>query len=73
MPIEGILVEAGGDVMFMPDTELNTGYFGLTGNIGFGTPGKEFHAGWGTTVTVPHTKFNIFDVARAVYVRIMEW
>ncbi len=71
--IEGVPVAAGGDVMFMPDTELNTGYFGLTGNVGFGTPGKEFHTEWGTTVTLPNTQFNVYEVARSVYIKIMEW
>ena len=72
-PIEGVLVAAGGDLMFMPDPAMNTGYFGLTGNLGFGTPGAEFHAEWGTTDTLPSTRFNVFDVARSVYIRIMEW
>ena len=73
MPIEGVPVAAGGDVMFMPDPELNTGYFGLTRNVGFGTPGKEFHVEWGTTVTIPYTQFNVYEVARSVYIKIMEW
>ena len=59
--------------MFMPDPALNTGYFGLTGNVGFGTPGKEFHVEWGTTVTLPHTQFKVYEVARSVYIKIMEW
>ena len=73
VPIEGVPVAAGGDVMFMPDPALNTGYFGLTGNVGFGTPGKEFHVEWGTTVTLPYTQFNVYEVARSVYITIMEW
>ena len=28
---------------------------------------------WGTTVTLPYTKFNVFDGARKVYNKIMEW
>ena len=71
--VDGVPVAAGGDVMFMPDTELNTVYFGLTGNVGFGTPGKEFHVEWGTTVTLPYTQFNVYEVARSVYIKIMEW
>lgn len=59
--------------MFMPDPALNTGYFGLTGNVGFGTPGKEFHVEWGTTVTLPHTQFNVYEVTRSVYIKNMEW
>ena len=73
VPIEGVPVAAGGDVMFMPDPALNTRYFGLTGNVGFGTPGKEFHVEWGTTVTLPYTQFNVYEVARSVYIKIMEW
>ena len=73
VPIEGVPVVAGGDVMFMPDPALNTGYFGLTGNVGFGTPGKEFHVEWGTTFTLPYTQFNVYEVARSVYIKIMEW
>ena len=46
---DNVIAGVGGDVMFMPDPALNTGYFGLTGNVGFGTPGKEFHVEWGTT------------------------
>ena len=72
VPIEGVPVAAGGDVMFMPDPALNTRYFGLTGNVGFGTPGKEFHVEWGTTVTLPYTQFNVYEVARSVYIKIME-
>ena len=73
VPVEGIPVAVGGDVMFMPDAELNTEYFGLTGNVGFGTPGMEFHVEWGTTVTLPRTQFNVYEVARSVYIKIMEW
>ena len=71
--INGIPAAVGGDIMIMPDQELNTEYFGLTGNVGFGTEGKEFHVEWGTTITAPSTQFNIYDVARSVYDKIMEW
>ena len=70
-PVEGVPLAAGGDIMFMPDE--NTGYFGITGNKGLGSPGKEFHVEWGETITFTETQFNIFDVARDVYIRIMEW
>ena len=73
VPVEGIPVAAGGDVMLMPDTELNTGYFGLTENIGFGTPGKEFHVEWGETTTISCTQFNIYDISKFIYIKIMEW
>ena len=66
-------VSAGGDIMYMPDSELNTGYHGLTGNIGLGSPGKELHFECGTTTTLANTYFNVYDVARSIYIKIMEW
>lgn len=71
--VGGVPVAAGGDIVFMPDTELNKGYFGLTGNIGFGTPGVEAHVEWGNTSTFTATRFNVFDIARDIYNMIMEW
>ncbi|MGN1452076.1 MAG: RHS repeat-associated core domain-containing protein [Eubacteriales bacterium] len=73
VPIEGVPVAAGGDVMFMPAPENNTGYFGITGNVGLGTPGKEVHVEWGTTVTQPYFQVNVYEAARYVYIVIMEW
>ena len=72
-PVGGIPAAAGGDIVFMPDAELNKGYFGLTGNIGFGTPGAEVHVEWGNTSTFSTTRFNVFDIARGIYNMIMEW
>ena len=72
-PVEGVPLAIGGDVMFMPDTLLNKGYFGLTGNLGFGTPGTEFHVEWGSTATWNSSRFNVFDVAREIYLKILEW
>lgn len=71
--IDGVQVAAGGDLMFMPDDQQNTVYFGATGTLGVGTPGAEVHVEWGKTITVPQTQFNIFDVAKKVYTKIMEW
>ena len=73
VPIGGFPVAAGGDVMFMPDSERKTRYLGLTGNAGLGTPGTEFHVEWGTTVTLSKTQFNIYEIARSAYIKIMEW
>ena len=42
-------------------------------NVGFGTPGSEFHVEWGETATWNQTQFNVFDVAKGIYVKIMEW
>ena len=71
--VEGIPIAVGGDVMFMPDEELNTGYFGLTVNTGFGTPGSECHVEWGATGTIKRSVFNVFDIAQDIYISIMEW
>ena len=73
VPIEGIPVAVGGDVMFMPAPENNTGYFGITGNVGLGTPGKEVHVEWGATVTQPYFQVNVYEAARYVYIVITEW
>ncbi len=73
VPIEGVNVAAGGDVMFIPDKELNDVYYGLSKNFGWGSPGQEFHVEWGQTATLTQTQFNIYDIARTVYNRIMEW
>ena len=64
---------AGGDFNIIPDSALNTTYLGATTNVGFGTPGGEFHVEWGETATWNATRFNIFDVAENVYIKIMEW
>ena len=73
--VKGIPIVIGKDIMFMPDSELNTGYFGSTTNIGlgFGLPGGEFHVEWGETATWKSTQFNIFDVAKVAYDKTMEW
>ena len=55
----------------IPDSILNTAYLGATANIGFGTPGGEFHVEWGKTWNV--IRFNVFDVAEDIYIKIMEW
>ena len=46
---------------------------GVVGGLAAGSPGGEFHVEWGTTNTLPKTKFNIYDIARYVYIKIMEW
>lgn len=55
--------------------ERNKTYYGgtLTGGFAWGEPGGEFHVEWGTTVTLPKTQFNIYDVAKSVYIKIKEW
>ena len=73
VPVYGIPLAAGGDFSIIPDTELNKTYFGATTNMGLGTPGGEFHVEWGETATWNQTQFNVFDVAKTIYIKIMEW
>ena len=71
--IYGVPVSSGGDVNIIPDDELDKVYFGATFDAGLGTPGGEFHVGLSDTVNVEHARFNIFDIANALYIKIMEW
>ena len=73
VPVYNVPIAAGGDVNIIPDEALGTTYYGLTGNLGFGTPGGEIHAEWGNTATWGITKFNVFDMANVGYIKIMEW
>ena len=70
-----IPVTAGADFNIIPDsTDSSKYYYGATKNAGIGgSPGTEFHVEWGTTGTWEATKFNIFDVAENIYIKIMEW
>ena len=73
MPVEGVPFAAGGSVMIIPDETENATYFGLTQNVGAGSPGVEFHIAQGRTWSIEKTKFNLYDVAQSVYNKIMEW
>ena len=42
-----------------------------TDNVGFGTPGAEFHTEWGETKTF--FSINVFDEASNIYDMVMEW
>ena len=70
---DGVIADVGGDIMFIPDKESKATYWGKTRNFGVGTPGTEVLVEWGTTGTIPRTSFNLFDVAKSVYTKIMEW
>lgn len=65
----------GGDFNIIPDMERNKTYYGgtLTGGFAVGKAGGEFHVERGKTVTLPITQFNIYDVSKSVYIKIMEW
>ena len=73
IPVYGVPIATGGDFNIIPDTELNKTYLGVTSNVGVGTPGIEFHVEWGETATWRQTQFNVFDSAKTIYVKIMEW
>ena len=65
-------VDVGIDFNIIPDNNSNQLYFGATSNVGVGAS-CELHVEWGETATWYQTQFNIFDVARTIYVKIMEW
>lgn len=67
-----ISVVAGADFNIIPSSEKNNNYYGVTIFTGISPPNatSDFHVGAGETVTV--CKFNVFDVMRNVYIRIME-
>ncbi len=71
--IEIISLAVGADLMYMPNPALNTGYYGITRNVGFGVPSQEIHVEWGETSTIKNTRINIFGMARRAYARIMRW
>ena len=57
----------GGDFNVIPDSEQNTSYYGVTTNVGFGTPGAEVHAEKTKTTTLNNTRFNIFNILNALF------
>ena len=71
--VYGAPVFIGGDINIIPDSDSTKIYHGITSNVGIGTPGGELHVEWGETYTWEQTEFNVFDVAKAIYVKIMEW
>ena len=73
IPVYGVPLAVGGDFNILEDTELHRVYLGSTRNVGFGTPGGEFHVEWGETATLNSTRFNIFDIAQNLYTNIMGW
>lgn len=58
--------------MFIPDTDLQKTYYGITTMTGVGSsPGFEVHGGGSATMTI--CEFNIFNIAKDIYIKIMEW
>lgn len=72
VPIYGVPVSAGGDLILMRDDELNKNYFGYSKNVGLGTPGGEMHIEWGETQTISGTEFNVYDLIDKFFIKIME-
>lgn len=73
VPIYGFPFSVAGDLVIIPDSFRERTYYGSTANVGVGTPGAEFHVEWGETATWNATHFNMFDAARNIYHKIMEW
>lgn len=75
LPASSGALIAGGDLNVIPSVDEKTSqeklYYGLTTVVGLGTP--DVHVEFSQTITIPHTDFNIFDVAENVYRSIMEW
>ncbi len=70
-PVGGVPLAVGADFMLLPDTPNKRMYHGLTGSLGFGTPGRDFHVEWGETTTI--FRINIYEVADDIYDWIMGW
>ena len=75
IPIVGIPAIVGGDFNIIPDPKNNTTYYGgtINGGLALGSPGGEFHVGFGNTFLLYDVPFNIYDTAWSVYDKIMGW
>ena len=72
VPIYGVPVSAGADLIFMRNEKLNKNYFGYSKNLGIGTSGGEMHTEWGETQTISGTEFNVYDLIDKFFIKIME-
>ena len=70
VPVNGIPFSFGADFNIIPSDKT---YYGATINAGLGTPGGEIHAGLSYTGELKGSRFNVFDVAERMYIRIMGW
>lgn len=71
--VYGVPIAAGGDINLIQDDMNNKMYFGTTSNLGFGTSGAELHVEWGKTGIWDVGRFNIFESAEQIYMKIMDW
>mgnify|MGYP004468819933 CR=1 FL=1 len=69
----GVPVVVGGDYNVFASDDLKKAYKGGTLGGGFGSPGGEVHVGFGDTITIDSTSFNIYDIFNDAYIKIMEW
>ena len=72
VPIYGVPIYAGGDLIFTRNEKLNENYFGYSKNIGFGASGGEMHVEWGKTQTFSGAEFNVYDLIDEFFIKIME-
>ena len=77
-PLGPVPVFCGLDLNILPNFAENENdqsktYVGLTSGIGVGVPGYETHGGLSYTKNVNGTKFNVFDMLKFLYKKIMEW
>ena len=73
IPLAIFAAVVGYDYNIIPDIEKNKTYHGITTNKGIGSAGAEFHVGMSQTRTIDGTEFNIFDLAKRVYHKIVGW
>lgn len=66
-------VTVGADINIIPDSKTGQTYWGISNNGGIGTPRTEVHIEWGDTATWKAIKFNVYDIAKHTYIKIMEW
>ena len=74
IPPSPIAISVGRDVNIIPNSKLNTNYYGLSSFTGIAPPypSTELHFEWGETGSA-FLQFNVFNVMQNIYVRIMEW
>ena len=74
IPPSPIAISVGRDVNIIPNSKLNTNYYGLSSFTGIAPPypSTELHFEWGETGSA-FLQFNVFNVMQNIYIRIMEW
>ncbi len=73
VPVSNIPLSAGADLSIIPDYEENKKYLGISSGVGVGMTGAEIHLESVNTMTFVDYKFNVFNIAENIYIKIMEW